>query len=493
MASSTTVFDVSARCSIGGEDRYPGSIQITYAVNGYGQCTATHYSAANPQAHESAMNLTSGEVYADMGKRQALIFAERSEPDYKATLSSKPVSSQSEEKGGKVQFEGFISAPAYNFNTSTVAMSDTGVDKLALLDVMNLSVYTPAHASRILTDVKLSQNEYCVPKYAAEFVKRLVDERNLLKGPVGAGDDYDDRAVKAQHTLNQSVLPVFLKLMEDSESTWGWKDILAKSKSRCDVSVERHLMSSLCTTSGSFISSLLTFAAGYKNVLVPDMDDDGSVTYRFYSAVEVVNRPAEAIKVNPISTAISAGNTTGLFPVRYVAVTRQAVKAVRNNSHRAGTIVAVYPVENMRRGGTPVRDMGAPWMPEVYPTFTTSTSATPGPSETYPTKSAAREEKRDVDKNLEEGITLGSEIDLEWAKLSYYWMSLGTSTVTLSLPFTRTISVGKRYQVYNHKGDEIFIGFCSRVTYRINTQGSREAGITAEFTHVELPGFKLVR
>lgn len=493
MASTTTVFEVHTECSIGGEDRAPGSIQITYSVNSYGQCTATHYSAANPQAHMSAISITSADVYTDMGSRQALIFSERKDPDYKVLLSSKPKGGQSEEKGGTIQFEGFIAAPSYNFNTSTVAMSDTGVDKLALLDVMNLSIYAAPQWSRTTTSVKLSKNDYCVPKYAAEVVKEIIQEKNLPRKPLGAGDDYDDKAVKSQHRLNVEVLPVFLQLMKDSEETWGWRDILAKAKDRCDASVAQHLMSSLCSASNSFISSLLTFATGYKNILVPESDEDGKITYRFCSAVDVVNRPADAIKVNPVSAAISAGNTSGLFPIRYVAVTRPAVKASRTETHKAGQIVAVYPVDNMRMGGTPVRDMGAPWMPEVYPTFTTDPAGKSNPIEEYPVRAKVRQEKSEVDKNIEEGITLGTEIDMEWAKLSYYWMALGTSTVTLSLPFTRTISVGRRYQVYSRKGDELFTGFCSRVTYRINTQGSRDAGITAEFTHVELPGFKLVR
>lgn len=494
MAKGTAVFNVKTKCSIGGEDRAPGSIRITYSVNSYGQCSTTHYNKSNPKAHEKAIELTSKDVYQDMGKRQNLIFTERSEPDYKVTIESKREGGSSDEGGGKVKFEGFISAPAYTFNTSNVSMSDTGVDKLARLEVMNLSVYDRVSVSRTQAEVSLEDNGYNIPRYVSAFVEKLVDEKNLSVRISGASDDFDTKAVKSQHELNKKVLPIFKKLMEDSEKTWGWDDILSGSRGICDAAIAQHMMNTLAATSGSFISSLLTFATGYKNFLVPELDDEsGEVTYRFYSAIEVVNKEPERLKVNPVSSGITAGNTTGLFPIRYVAVCRDTVKGSRSGNHEAGEIMAVYPMENMKDGGTPVRDMGAPWMPEVFTPYFVDKSGGEPPREQFPKKGQVRQEKTEAEKNIEEGITMGSKVDLEWAKLSYYWMALGTSTVTLSLPFTRVISVGKRYTVYNTKDSLLFTGFCSRVNYSINTQGSRAATITAEFTHVELPGFNLVR
>lgn len=483
-------------------DCTPVAVTVSYAVNKFVSCRLDSLSReATPPAEEAPVSATTDKVFTVMGERQQWLFTERMGNDTTFVLTTTKTDGPASEQGATVKFSGMSTNSSYSFSTTNVMMSDQALDDFALLDAMDLSVYNVPKAHRTglgYRSVTLEKCDYNLARMIKKMVNVIMYNTDATGTPPIEVEDndqkYDVVSRKRQHEINERVLPILNRLLDNSEDTIGWSDVFRRvtPPSRLDASLRQVLLNNLLKRSGSFISNILTLANEFKCILVPD-ENDGDLKYRLVNTIEVIEAEPDKLKLPSTGVSIGIGNDGGLFPCRYVAVLRSNGTPHRTSPNASDKMVAMYPDENVVAGGTPMSDPGPSWLPP----YCSIIDGLPEDGEQLAEKKTSeylyKKTVQSEDKNLKEYYAGVGAVCREWAKSTYYWNSLAASSCSVSLPLVRNMTVGKRYEVYNSEDKLLFTGFCAAVTYSAQAGGNPSATVNINFTHVEMAGFTLPR
>lgn len=493
-SGSVSLYSVDVpTCEVNGTSLHPIGVNINYQVGKYGDCSITHAGEDATPASEEAIPVTSKEAYETMGKRQDLLFKERSEPDFKVTLKTKKEYGDAIADGANVQFEGLLSGSSLNGGMGGFTIQDGAIDKFALLDSLDLSIYSTKQVDRIVTlEITLENCEYSIPKMISKITKFIMEQPYNEEGKVKT--DFGTKSREAQHKINEKVVEIFYKLLDDSEQTFGWKKALKDLPTHegLDEAIRTFIENSLRAASGSFLATLAGLAAQFKALLVPDSEDPSSPpVMRLKSMAFAMSRNTLGIKLPQQAIGVQTAGMSGLFPIRYVAVVRPTPGLERANVGSPDEIIASYPMENVKAGGSPVRDLGPAWLPQSFFTQTEIPEDGEPDEEEEPSEGATEEAISEAESDYKQQQQARCQICYEWAKLTYLWNALQGTGTGISMPLVQNVAAGQRYVVYNSDGDELFSGFAQGVSYHMMGGTSKTASVAISLSHVTLPGFEL--
>lgn len=498
MATQAEVYDIKTNLNIGGKRSYPAAFSITSSINRYSQLVVVHHNGT--RAENSAIDITDDKVFKDMGQRQQDIFGSRSGPD--TTMDVQVTGGKADLK---VNFKGYTVSPQYAFAISNVDKKDECIDEFAEVDAFDGSIYGPIEKDEDrnfgagAADYGKSPDElgWSIPKCVSSIIDDMVN-----KGAESFDDDVsadeEKNARKAQHAINSKVAGKIKKMLSDSEDTFGWKDKLAEmAEDHYGMADSIHvaLVNRLTSASGSFMSTLIGIGSDFNCYVVPE-DDNGKIKYKFINRSKIY-KDMKPITLPITSMQAKAGTDGGLFPISYVACISRTDDGDETRDFANSHPYVAYPEQNVQKvmtaGGSVSKVLAPYWLPDMQ-NISTDLSDDGDPEEEGKDKmeqSTAEKAYDDKEKNRKEYRSVRVRVMKEWAKQFYLWQSLSASTVHLSGPLVKNISVGKYYNVKSVKGKELFKGFCDTVTYSVTTQGSRSATYTAYFTNVEFGSFQL--
>lgn len=483
--SETKVSSIEATTVIDGQYVHPARITISHNINMYSTLGIVH--SIGKESHVSATDVSTKDVFTTMGERQNEMFTHQEDsPNIACLLKT---------TGGDANFVNNIDCclcdSVYNFSAGNVQLQERGLEMFARVDSFDLSIYIPdtKNADALVSEeITLSSCEYSVPVMMAKII-----ERYMQKGVEKTSEEpsIDIKAKEAQHTINQSIWPRLYEFLQDSKDTFGFKEDFTKyaaDVNNLSGDIFTFLQSILTSSNGSFLSALRRIGDGFASMIVPTIDEgDGRVKYKYVSKQNLYDNP-EALHVPIVNMAASSGSGGGLFPVRYIAVIPAAVEldALVSNANKDYVIFPESAVE----GGSAVKVPGPPWLSKVISLSKVNKEGQPK-AEQEPSIAMVVGNQEQVEKESRTYKDAFAELLLSWAKIQYKDMSLMGASVTMNIPLIKTISPGKRYDVYNQNGDKLFSGFCQSVTATVDSHSSRQAQMQLVFSHVEMSGFEL--
>lgn len=491
--ADTEVYEVKAEVQSFGEKAYVTRVSLESGINRYAQCYLQYPPPDAEDAENKAVALTSADVTKKLGEMQQKAFEDRSSPDSEVALKV-------EGSGGtkvNVKLKGYGLAPSYAFSPYHVSIGASVLDEFAAIDVARFGIYGATWQD----DNTGQYNTYgdtledcgwdipqCLYKMAEDMTK------NGLSSAAFESDnlpDLDKQTKQAQHKLNTRVLPLLKKLCENS-TKFGWKDSLSKLSTHIQTSVDaeirRCLHSHLVSSSGSFLTTLLDICDEFQCVLVCEVSNDG-MKYDMRSRQEIMKDPEDlTLPIQALNASAAAG--AGIFPTRFVAVTRPGYVDMN-----LGTTVQFLacPKKNMEAGGTALPVAPPSWMRDIQNDNSKASNSGKPAKRKGCEKTEKGEIKEETNEQLEGIASESEDIMKEWAENCFAWNALGSSQVTIQAPMIVEVKSGKRYTVKNENGDTLFTGFAADVSYELQTgSGSNNSATTdIEFTHVEFGSFKL--
>lgn len=467
---------------MGGATVVPASIELSYATGVYGNLTVTHY--PDKPAHTSAEKISSDLVAKEMGERQQKMFEQRSSPDAKLSLQV-----EGEGASYKADFSGYVANSTYAFSAGSCGRTDNALDEIGLIDAFDCSVYVEPIIDRQSGKIPLKENDYNL----AKLIKWHIEQ--LKKAGINKAQNENKLSVKSkeeQSKINDKLWPLVEKLFKDSEDTIGWVDEFKNTSGSANVTnldgaLGQTIRASLKTTGGSFIGVIRSLCEQFQLLFVPDIDDSGKVTYRLVNKSKVFDNP-EPLEVPIVQISMTAGSYASLFPVKYVAAV--PINSQGDRQHMPYQSYVVYPESRVTEGSSSVKVMAPNWLTSINVNGKIDIKGEPK-KETKLQGSAAKESVERQEMTEEEAKEANEAILKNWAKVIYQDIALADASVTLTTPLMKNISPGKCYTVKNMKGDQLFKGFCHTVTSRVVSHGSRQATLTAVFSHVEMGSFSL--
>lgn len=471
---------------IDGRYVHPVSIELTHDVGKYGLLSVTHHQG--PVAETSAKLLSSPDVARDMGNKQAAMFKQREEPDVEMSLYV---------DGGSADyafnFYGYLANSRHTFSAESCGRSDQALDKIAIIEAFDCTIYNGRSFDVQEGVIPLKECDYNL----AKLIKWVIQE--WMNSGIYTSSSEAQLSMKSkqeQSKINDKLWPIIDQLLADSEDTIGWVE---EFKSSVKEGTTRSLSNALCTTisaalkttGGSFIGVLESICDHFQLMFVPDSHYDEQtgtkMQYKLVNKSKVFENPEE-LRVPIVSASMTAGSLASLFPVKYVAAVSYAMGAESQGVPYRSYVV--YPESRVTEGSTAVKVTAPTWLTSINVYGKANTDGEP--KKETKLQGSASEEDVDHQEIAEQQTTVtNNELLRNWAKVVYQDIALGDASVTLTTPLLRNIAPGKRYNVCNMKGEKLFAGFCKTVTARVVSQGSRQATLTAVFSHVEMGDFSL--
>lgn len=483
--SETKVSSIEATTMVDGQYAHPTRIIITHHINNYSQLDIVH--SIGKEAHKSVTDMSSADIFKTMGERQTEMFTHSAtEPNMSCILKT---------TGGDANFVNNIDCcicdSSYMFSAGSVYLQERGLEMFAAVDSFDLSIYLPdtKNVDMFLSDdITLSTCDYSVPQMMIKLIERLMED-GPKKSETAA--TIDTKAKETQHSINQSLKFLLFEFLQNSDETFGFKKefkAAAIKVNNLSGDILKFLQTVLTASTGSFLNALRRVGDGFASMIVPTIDEgDGRVKYKYMSKQLLYANP-EPLYVPIVNLAASSGNSGGLFPARYIAVVPAPVKNCMFTSvpHRD---FVVFP-ESAIEGGSAIKVPGPPWLTKDISLSKVNKDGAVTAEQTL-SINMVQENYTEVEKNIRTYEDSFAELLLSWAKIQYKDMSLMGASVTMTVPLIKTISPGKRYDVYNSNGDKLFSGFCQSVTASVDSHSSRQATLQLVFSHVEMSGFEL--
>jgi hypothetical protein len=458
----------------------PVAVELTYEVGKYGLLSVTHHQG--PTAEDSAKLLSSPDVAIDMGNKQAAMFKQREAPDVTMQLSVTGGSASY-----KANFSGYLANSKHSFSAGSCGRSDQALDEIAIIDAFDCTVYNNPTIDRQNGKIPLKECDYNLAKLIKWVIQECMKAGTLTSQ---VETTLSKKSKQEQSKINDKLWPTIDKLLTDSVDTIGWVEEFKGTAGTLPVLSQAlctTILAAVKTTGGSFIGVLLSLCEHFQLLFIPDITADGTVTYRLVNKAKVFENP-EQLLVPVVSASMTAGSLASLFPVKYVAAISANMNAERQSLPFQSYVV--YPESRVTEGSTAVKVTAPTWLTSINVYGKIDIKGEPK-KETKLQGSASEEDVTRQEMTEQEATEANNEILKNWAKVIYQDIALGDASVTLTAPLLRNISPGKCYKVCNMKGENLFTGFCSTVTARVVSQGSRQATLTAVFSHVEMGNFSL--
>lgn len=458
------------------ESRILTSLAATIRTGDYPGVNISHH--PDKRAETQALKMSSSDVAYEVGERQKVIFNPRTTPDVDLSVR--------EPFSGVFEFKGFLCNPRYAFSAYNVAVQDQAMAEYTKLEALNYSIYEFAKPDTEL-NVKL-ESAQSIPK----FIKKILEE--LVKnGPAEEGlDEQGKKDRKAQHAINSEGHKIFMEILDASEDTFGWKEIVQQMASMGDTQ-GKLLKARICeiffSATGSFLLNMQMLCDEFQVIYIPEWDKPG----KFVNRTKIFQEP-EVLKLEPVAMAFSGGSQKGLFPVRYVSVApmfRIVDTELKEDKKRTETPFILCPEPDDFVVATSMRHPGPLWLDyDKVNSIKLEKDPASNRSMDLKKKQQAREEhSQDVKKHLKSL----DKILYSWGMSIYAWSSLAGSVATIEVPLDFYIELGKRYEIQNKDGEKLFSGFLVGITHNIVVNNQGQALTTLDFSHImagdfELPG-----
>ena len=483
--SETKVSSIEATTVVDGQYAHPTRITIIHHINNYSYLDIVH--SIGKEAHKNVTDMSSADIFKTMGERQTEMFTHTAtEPNMSCVLKT---------TGGDANFVNNIDCcicdSSYMFSAGSVYLQERGLEMFAAVDSFDLSIYLPdtKNADMFLSeDITLSSCGYSVPVMMIKLIERLMED-GPKKSATAAS--IDTKAKETQHSINQSLRFLLFEFLQNSDETFGFKKEFKENAAKVNNlsgDILKFLQTVLTASTGSFLQALRRVGDGFASMIVPTIDEgDGRVKYKYMSK-QLLYANSEPLNVPIVNLAASSGNAGGLFPARYIAVVPAATRNCMFTSvpHRD---FVVFP-ESAIEGGSAIKVPGPPWLTKDISLSKVNKDGAVTAEQTLSTN-MVQENYVKVEKEMRTYEDAFAELLLSWAKIQYKDMSLMGASVTMTTPLIKTVSPGKRYDVYNSNGDKLFSGFCQSVTASVDSHSSRQATLQLVFSHVEMSGFEL--
>lgn len=479
--SEVPIVQVKTKTELLGSEVQAASIVITHSVNNYGIVQVTHYSG--PRAENSAISVTSDDVFKLMGSRQSSYFTE--------TVSRPTATIDVQTEGGDakyhVNFKGFLSNSSYNFTSSTVGMSDTCLDEFAAVDSFDLSIYPVKPGNiELFPKVTLQSCNYSIAKMIYALIEEFMSVKLPTESQVGK---ITAASIKRQDSINRNVLHHIKALLDNSEETMGWKEYFQKAADKMKAlnsGVRRSILTCLQTSRGSFLTTLQALGETFNAIIVPEISSAGEVSYKYLNRQFMFDN-GELLSIPITTLTATAGSTAGIFPTRYVAVYPMTSK-VNSEQISSTPDFVTYPTDAVE-GGSKIKVPGPTWCPDVSLVQVADKSGTC--KEQAITGAMTRNIPKKAAEQGSKYLDVRAEILQEWAIIAYKTLALKDATVHLTVPLIQNVSPGKRYYVASPAGGILFSGFCTSVRTMVATGSQKKAEMVISFSHVEMATFSL--
>lgn len=472
----------SVKLEIAGNKRIATAVNVQLQIGDYPTASAEHHQ--NIQAEQKSMKVDSADITRVIGGRQKRIFNERSSPDFKISLEEK--------SAGELEFEGYLRNPRYSFSAFNVSMADDGLIDYAIMDSLDYKIYT-FPTLKDTGAIEYIEDAGSLTQYIIELTDAMIKA-----GPSESSESKrTEKDKQAQHEINKKAHPLFVQLLKNSEKSIGWDKLpqwLVSLGDKPCANLRTVIHAVLFSASGNFMTCISRLCEEFQLIYIPSLKNPGKLVNR----TDLFQEP-EPLKLDVVALTLAAGSGKGLFPVRYVIVNPSNVKtdkeAFKGNKNKA-LIESKYIL---------CPDPGSS-------SFATAAWYTPGPQwidyeldacKIKNPKNIRRgftvEKAKSAKKKRQEGIKERSKV-LEdvlyrWGMSVYAWNSLSTSVATVTVPLNFKPQLGKRYEVKNKKGDQLFSGYLVGISHNISSNGNGQALTTLDFSHImsgdfELPGIQ---
>lgn len=471
--SDVIKFDASD-IEVNGEKRYLEFFQATIGIGTAHWPYIKLVTHKKQDAEQKLMALTSADIAEDMQARQAVIFNERGDSDVSVKISVE------DGNDNRFEFDGLVVGPSYSFSAHNVELADQAIPSYTKINFLNLSIYkdqantvknydgAQLQIEKTICNMAKKQMEYWMANSASIFSQSPVKQY-----------------LEAQHKVNKNVKKYWEELLENSNSTFGWKDIQNYLKGNSDAGLRETLANIATQSAGTFSTVIDRFAEEFQCIYVPGWDNIG-----YFKSKKDLYANAKDLVVNPISLTINTSNGFGLLPTAYVGI--ESPDSIINTTEQAAQskLFVCVPKENEGKGQM-IRLLGPKWLSaqRIISNVKEDSEKKRRSGADVGTVEADNKATYEGVSAMQENISRGM---IEYGECAYAYLSLADSKAEITMPINFKLKIGERYNVKNTDGKTLFEGLLAHVTHTLSTKSrSPLAHTTALFTHIEIGAFKL--
>lgn len=468
------VIKFKTKVTVAGESRYLEFFQASIGIGTQHWPCVKLVTHKPVDAENSMLTLTSKDIADDMEKRQKLVFSDRSSSDASVSI-------QVEGDGdNKFSFDGVLSGPAYSFSSHNVELSDQVIPLYTKINFLNLSIYKVIDDTSLVFDSPSLFGAGAVKticELTAGMVKKWMDEvpAQFQNSPIS-------EFLEAQHEVNGKVVKYWTELLDNSNESFGWKNIKEYLGGDYDRKLRETIANLTAQSSGTFSTVIDRFAEEFQCIYVPSWSSIGT-----YVSKKSLFENSEDLSVAPISLTINTANGFGLLPTAYLGIESPDVGQDTGRKHSQKRLIVCVPAENKGKGQM-IRMIGPRWLQSglhIGKAPNGAYSVAPDASKVEEHRKAAEQGTVEAQKKAAKGME-------EFGLCAYAYLSLADSKAEINMPINFKLQVGKRYAIQNSKGELLFTGLLAHLTHTISTKSRNPvANTVASFTHIEVGSFKL--
>lgn len=452
------------------------------------------YSVVPQNAKDSAIRTSSTSILQYLGKQQVSVFEGKTGPDVSLEVVI--------DTDDFLLFSGYACGDTFGVTAGNISSSGTAAVAWTELEALNYSIYAPDKKNTKVFSSGVKGNSFLEiiksveEKLFNSWTEAVYEEKKSL-------NEHQAEIDKKVHERNTTLRSYFLKILDASTDTIGWKKINKYlEKDNIDAgdvadklpgqslreSVAQLICGILQNGGGSFLGQILRIGEEFQWVFVPSQDPHSPGKY--VNKAYAVGGQAEDLTVEAINFSGKTSNIFGLLPVSHVYIKPPKRK---NSRILADAVGVCAPKEAADKGGAQVAAPSPNWW---FPALSSEgvdiireVLREDAPEQAYTTFGTQlykpiEDNKKAVDKQVPAEFDVG----YMWALMAYAWGSLAASTAAISVLGTFKVEPGKRYKVKNMKGEELFTGFLTGYSTSVSTQSCLTNLV---FSHIMFPGFKL--
>lgn len=445
-----------------------------------------------PSSSEEVRSPVSAETIDRIAQLQAARLAGRTEPDLEITAD--------DGTGGQMSFSGFTSAPVLELTRNHTIDQITGVGKDALLDALDLSIYSAGYVA--LRKEKGSTTETQLKPIPAtkdgDVIGAIKDITDVLVSNVDQSIIRESLAlskllVESRHALNESApLGLWTEILENSDVQYeSWKE--ATKRTTIARLLAETIKKILTSNTPGFWNVVRQLMATFQMHYVPSFDGSG----RFDRSDKKVADPETSMEVSISGLSLADGNPRILQPGGVVMMGAESPPLRREGAAipQKGRVVAFYPnplLPGFIQEEVPpfwlVREGGVP----IFGSEVDKSTSQNAGKKIYDLN-RYKKDREVVFKDREKLNVESSGVLTEMCEIIFKELQLAHSTAVLTMPLNFKVNgdIGKRATINilgeGGKPSGSFTAFISGVTHAVDLRMGKELNSSTQVrcTHVK--------
>lgn len=391
---------------------------------------------------------------------------------------------------GQISMDGYIAAPVLEISKANVGYTFSVIDKVGLLDCLDLSIY-----QSVVKMLRANEAKDRLPVQKDGNVCMLLKQLTaLLVGSYQLAlsketDPVMKEVLKMQHEINQEPLKIWYKILTDSNvihKSWskavGYHDSIG-------VQISNRALELLCQKNSGFWNTINGLLAAFQMYYQPDLTTYG----KFCNNSSKTEKPTgPPLLLDTVNLNVADGSS------RILQVGGVVMMATESAGLRAAETIGVNPVPGVA-GVAPKellpgyihKDVPPIWLTDANGAMVLGSTIDKNKDKTQPSPANLslkqyRERRAAAVQHLRDASQAKSDVLDELCQITFDDLQLADSRISARLPLNLTIKVGQRQVI--HIGDDGTVeGFIAAVSHSIDLRAGAELDSFSQvtITHVK--------